>query len=242
MNQTSGWLRAASLLAVILSSSVFADEPPLSQQEMSEAEVGALELDKIEVTGSLTVQQEAALRIVRQALDQPRSLKRKDFDKWRCWFDQPLGTRLNYLHCARNGDLWALQPRGEGGSISASDLNPVRYGDYGQVLVSTRPMTEAKVRRMTESLVGTGENDLRFIQMVLGGEKPPRDVPSDAELERFASAWSRLEALSEQGASEDRQISAIEQAGLTLDRYNRIATLVEDHTSIRDEVASILDK
>jgi hypothetical protein len=226
------------LLSLTLSCAASADEPPLTPEQVDGAQVEPLELDTLEVVGGLTVQQEAALRIVRQALDEPRSFLRKNFDKWRCWFERPLGTRLQFLHCARNGDLWALQPRGAGGSISANDLTPTIYGDYGRVLVSSRPMTEAKMRRMLGNAVGSEENDDVFIEMVLAGQTPPKDVPSLEELERFSEAWSSVDSMSRRGVGEDRQIAAIESSGLSLNRYNRIAELVEDFPYIHDQVAA----
>ncbi len=225
------------IFSTAFSLTVLADEPLLTPEEISKAEVAPLELDDIEVMGTLSAQQEAALRIVRQALDEPFSLKRENWDKWRCWFDKPIGTRLTYLHCARNGDLNVLKPRPELGG----ELSGLRIGDYGTILVSTRPMNEPKVRKMLENLVGTGDNDQVFINMVLKGDKPPRDVPTDDELDRFARAWQRVGALAEEGVSEDRQIAAIQQSGLTLERYNRLATLVEDHAYIKAKIVERLN-
>ncbi len=230
------------LIGVTASCIAVADEPPLTPEQVERAQVEPMELDTLEVVGGLTVQQEAALRIVRQALDEPRSFLRKDFDKWRCWFERPLGTRLKYLHCARNGDLWALQPRGAGGSISANDLTPTMYGDYGRVLVSSRPMTEAKMRRMLGNAIGSDENDNVFIEMVLAGQTPPKDVPSLEELDRFSEAWASVDSLGRKGGGEDQQVTAIESSGLSLDRYNRIAELVEDFPYIHDQVAARVAK
>ena len=213
------------------------EDAPLSPEELAKAKTGTLQLDTLEVTSSLSVQQEAALRIVRQAMNEPTSRRRADFDKWRCWLEAPVGTRLNYLHCARNGDLWALRPRGNAGVITGQDLNPVRYGSYGEVLVSEKPINRAKLERMLGNLSGDGGNDHVFIDMVLKGDKPPRDVPSDLELDQFSSAWSEVEALNARGRDERTQINAIEEAGLSLDRYNRIAELVEQHQYIHDQVA-----
>jgi hypothetical protein len=232
------------LMVGLLASPGFAqeEESPLTEEEMAQARKGTLELDTIEVNATITVQQEAALRIVRQAMSEPRSLKRKDFDRWRCWLDRPVGTHLNYLHCARNGDLWALKPKGNGAFLNGQDLIPIKYGDYGEVLVSDRPVNRAKLEKILAGLSGDGANDFMFVNMVLNGEKPPRDVPSDGELDQFARAWARVKALEQEGRDEGAQVQAIERTGLSLDRYNRIAELVEDHAYIHDQVAARLQK
>ncbi len=48
--------------------------------------------------------------------------------------------------------------------------------------------------------------------------------------------------LQRRGASEGRQIGAIEETGLTLARYNRIAELTEVYQSIENEVAERLGR
>jgi len=226
------------LTGLLASSTALAQDPPVSQEEIEGAETDTIELDKIEVVSGISVQEETALRIIRHALDQPRSRKRKDFDKWVCWLNKPVGTHLNHLHCARNGDLWALKPGREGGRISGADLNPAPIGDYGRLMVSSRPVNRSKLNRILGQLNGPEGFDEEFVSLVLKGTHPPRDVPSDEEMDQFAQAWQAVGELELQDATEIQQIEAIRSEGLSLERYNRIATLVEEHPSINKAVAT----
>ena len=206
---------------------------PLSAEERAAADVQPLELDPVEVTGEqMTFEQEVMLRLVRQALDRPRSVARNSFEDWVCWFDRPTGTRFYYLSCARQGDLYALQPR-QGQPLTATRGE----GSYGTILTTTRPVNRARLRRILREMPGSDDFDREFVMLARQGERPPRDIPDDRELDRFARAFQAVSALVGQGASDDQLAAAIAAAGLDVDRYNRIGELTERYQSIENEVA-----
>ena len=64
----------------------------------------------------------------------------------------------------------------------------------------------------------------------------------EEELDLFARAWQDVQALEQRGAAEQEQIAAITGAGLSLKRYNRIATLVDEYQSLENQVAARLGR
>lgn len=209
---------------------------PLTDEARSRAEEKPLELDPIDVTAEgFSLQQEATLRLLRGALNRPKSQDQKDKDVWVCWVDEATGSHLNYLNCARNGDLWALErPFGLSGPTMPS-------GGYGTILRSSSPVNRYKLQQALAALEGDEEFDREFVSMVLAGKEPPRDIPDEEEKAAFARAYKAVERLNRRGASEQRQIMAIEKEGLTLARYNHIASLVETYDSIENDIAALLD-
>lgn len=214
------------------------DDPPLPDAVLDEAETDVLDvgeeplaLEEIVVTGErFSLEQETALRIVRQALNEHRSYKREDRNKWRCWYRRPAGSHFTYMECARNGDLnfLALEP-------SYPRLGQKGDPVYGRIYRSQRPVNKKKFEALLESLPGSADLDREFVALSLAGQQPPRDIPSDAELDDFADAYR---AINEQpDTSEAALIQLIEAEGLTLERYNRIVDLVETYQSIENEVA-----
>ncbi len=220
---------------------IFSNDAP-SAEELEGAEEIPLELDPVEVTGSdLNFNQEVALRIVRQAYNSPRSDRHEDRDKWVCWLEKPTGTSFNYLGCARNGDIWALRPSAMPGS-PASNFRPTRTAGYGTIMRSTRPVNQWKLEQALASLPGSGDFDEEFTTMVMLGERPPRDIPNNEEVDQFAKAWIATEELQKAGRPEEDQILAIKAEGLTLKRYNRIAELTEIFQSVENEVDSRINQ
>lgn len=230
-----------SLLLLALTASVHAIEPP-SEDEIEGAtqetlDVGEepLELEEIIVTGErFTLEQETALRMVRQALTERKSYKREDKDKWVCWYRKPGGTHFTYLECARNGDLQALRPDPMFGSLTTGGAG---YAGYGTIYRSQRPVNKKKFESMLDTLPGSGDLDREFVAMTLAGSQPPRDIPSETELDDFAKAYGAVTQLDTAGAGEQELAAAIEDAGLTISRYNRIVDLVETYQSLENEVA-----
>ncbi len=214
--------------------------PPLNAPDGAPASAEALELVPLEITGEpLTFEQEVVLRFVRRALDTPRSMKREHWDQWVCWFDRPVGTRHHFLSCARNGDLWAQRPR-EGRALIGSRaevLPPTGEGGYGTILTATRPVIKAKFKELLAQLPGSADFDREFAAFVETGQRPPRDIPSDDELDRFTQAWREINRLSAEGADDAALESAIVDAGLDVDRFNRIAELTQVYQSVENEVA-----
>lgn len=211
--------------------SPFTAEAPTAE-ELEGAEETPLELDPVEVVGeSLDFRQEVALRVVRQAYGSPRSERHEDRDKWVCWLEKPTGSSFNYLGCARNGDIWALRPDPQN-RFGA----PSRTAGYGKIMRSTKPVNRAKLERALAALPGSNDFDEEFLTMVMLGEQPPRDIPDDQELDQFAKSWFEVGKLLKRGKSEAMQIAAIENQGLTLKRYNRIAELTEIYQSVENQV------
>ena len=226
--------RLLVMVMLLVPCATLADEP-ISQEARANAEEQPLELDPIDVTGEgWSLQQETTLRMLRSALGKPKSQRQEDRDVWVCWIDEATGSNFNYLNCARNGDLWALErPFGLAGPT-------MPIGGYGTILRSERPVNKSKLNRVLANLNGSAEFDQEFLNMRLQGQEPPRDIPDTEEMDQFAEAYRSVSRLARRGASEDRQIRAIRAAGLSLDRYNRIATLTETYQSIENDIATRL--
>lgn len=210
---------------------VFANEAP-SAEELEGAEEVPLELDPISVSGQgLSFQQEVALRVVRQAYKASRSDRREDIDKWVCWLEKPTGSSFNYLGCARNGDIWALRP-----DFGGNFAKPFGMAGYGKIMRTIRPVNRWKLEQALGALSGSTDFDREFLARVMAGEQPPRDIPNDQELDQFAKAWLQVGNLNKARKSEALQVAAIDAEGLTLQRYNRIAELVETYQSVENQV------
>jgi hypothetical protein len=212
--------------------SPFSAEAP-SAEELAGAEEIPFELDPVSVEGArIEFHNEVALRIIRQAYGSKRSNRREDRDNWVCWLESNTGSHFKRLNCARNGDLEAMAPDG---------LNPLggggKRGGYGQLMRTDRPVNRYKFEQSLANLPGSAEFDREFVNMVMMGDRPPRDIPDDAEVEQFASAWLEVGKLNKRRKSESVQIAAIEDQGLTLKRYNRIADLIETYQSVENQVA-----
>lgn len=208
---------------------------PLSAEQMEAADKEALELDPLEVTGEgWSFEQEVTLRLIRQAYGKPKSLRREDIDDWVCWTQKATGSHFRYLGCARNGDIWALQPDNGIGQM------PTGIAGYGRIQVSTHPVNVYKLEKALASLPGDAALDEEFTLRVLNGETPSRDIPSDEELDRFIEAYRAVGRLARRGATEEQQIAAIEGNGLTLKRYNRIVDLLEEFATLKNRVGERL--
>jgi hypothetical protein len=205
-------------------------------EEALENQEEPLELDKFTVTGEqFTYEQETALRMVRQALKRNKSLKREDWDILVCWYRKPAGTHRTHLECARNGDLIALKPDRMMGNTFLGGRG-VGAG-YGTIMRSNRPVNKKTFEAMLNDLPGSDDFDQEFVAKSLAGQRLPRDVPSDTELDAFAEAYKIMGELEKAGADEDAMIQAIESQDLTIGRYNRLVDLVETYQSIENEVA-----
>ncbi|NNE06704.1 MAG: hypothetical protein HKN15_13365 [Xanthomonadales bacterium] len=246
-------LRVLPLSALALFTSLALAEEWPTDEELANAEQQTLEvegeadaeeaadeedpylLDTLIVTSEqFTFEQEVALRLVRRALDTPRSHKRKDKDAWVCRFRAPVGRHRKHIECARNGDLMA---------VSFNPVYPTYYKDrapedqFGKIWMSQRAVLEKPFREMLERMPGSADFDREFVALALAGQHPPRDIPTEEELDDFAATYAAVTRLHDQGASEDAQMKAISDGGFTLARYNRIVDLVEIYQSIENEVA-----
>lgn len=217
---------------------LYQDGAPVSAEALEAAEEEPMDLGSMEVSGvGLSFRQELTLRMLRSALGKSKSRKREHKDDWVCWIDKRTGSRFRYLSCARNGDLWALErPFGIGGPT-------IPDPGYGTILTTTRPVIEGKLKLIMARLGGPEDFDDEFLALSKLGQKDdlPRNIPIDEELEGFAAAYKAVSTLQEHGVSEQSQIRAIEFNGLTLERYNYIASLTETYQSIENAVAARLE-
>lgn len=241
MNDTTrlGWFSLLGALLLGVAGPLWAQEAatPGTEESAGAPEAETLVLEELEVIGEgFSFEQEFTLRLLRDALYKPKSLSQKDRDEWVCWIDEATGSHFNYLNCARNGDIWA------NGRPDGLNAPTVPIGGYGKILRSERPVNRYKLEQAMATLEGPEGFDQEFLSMVVAGDRPPRDIPTDEELDQFAQAYTIIGRLQSRGASEARQIRAIEAQGLTLKRYNHIAGLTEVYQTIENSVAERLDR
>ena len=229
--------RRLLLLLLFCSFTAFAIEPPpeaagAMDGEASVSDEDVLELDKMSVTGErISLQKETRLRIVRQALNEPRSTKPEDKDKMLCWLETPVGTHFQHVTCARNGDLDALRMGGKDGGIGG-DAGYGRHKFWRSLQADNR----ATLRSIMADLPDNDYFDKDFAIIASSGGKPPRDVPEEEELQKFAKAYIQVETLTGQGKPEPEVVAAIEAEGITLKRYNRVVELSGEYQSIKSKV------
>lgn len=230
-----------SLLVILWSVPGFADQL-LTEEEIASAQSEVIDLGTLEVVGQdFSFEQEVQLRLIRQALKNHKSDKREDIDEWVCWYERSVASRRKHLICGRNGDLWALRPTtlGPPGSGALTQLVNSPSGSsrrgYGTLWQSNLGIYKARFERNLDLLPGSDDFDREFLAMASLGQRPPRDIPSDEEFDRFTAAYQELGQM--QGSSEAAQLAAIEAQGLTLARYNRIIDLISTYQSLMNEVA-----
>jgi hypothetical protein len=227
--------KALSVLLLLMSFTAFAIEKPPEtegEEEIAVNEGDVLELDRMAVQGEmLTLQKETRLRIVRQAMDEPRSSKKEDRDKMLCWLETPVGTHFRHVTCARNGDLDALRNGGKDGQVGGS----AGYGRH-KFWRSIQADNEATIRNIMADLPENGYFDYEFSIIASKGGEPPRDVPEEEELHHFVRAWLQVQDLTTQEKPESEVVAAIEAEKLTLKRYNRIAVLADSYQSIKAKI------
>lgn len=224
------------ILVLLLGAVSWACGVSAQEQEPGKDAGAPLNLGELEVTGEgWTLEQETSLRLIRSAYGNSRSMRQEDRDEWVCWLEKATGSWFNYLHCARNGDLW-VQRRDNG-----LDTPTIPSAGYGRILITEQPVNRDKLERALDSLAGSAEFDQEFLLKVANGETPLGDPPNDEEVARFARAYEEVNRLVSSGATEEAQIRAIEAEGLSLDRYNHIADLSRTYDSVRREIAARLD-
>ena len=234
-------MKSALPFLLLLSFAVFAIEKPPEAEDgegdqATYANEDVLELDKMSVQGErLTLKKETRLRIVRQAMNEPRSNKKEDRDKMLCWLETPVGTHFSHVTCARNGDLEALRNGGKDGQIGGA-------AGYGRNYYwrSLQAENESSLRNVMDGMPNNGYFDQEFAVIASNGGTPPRDVPEEEELHRFVNAYLQVQNLTAEGKPEEEVVSAIEAEGLTLKRYNRVVELVGSYQSIKDKVTEFV--
>jgi hypothetical protein len=232
-------IRTFALLLLFVSLAVFAiEKPPEAETEgaITASDEDVLELDRMTVTGErISIKRETRLRIVRHALNEPRSHKKEDRDKLLCWLETPVGTHFQHVTCARNGDLDALRFGGKAGQVGGA----AGYGRH-KFWRSIQADNEATLRSIMADLPENDYFDQEFAAIASSGGQPPRDVPEEEELERFAKAWIQVENLTSQDKPEAEVVAAIEAEGFTLKRYNRVVELTGTYQSIRAKVTELV--
>jgi hypothetical protein len=236
-------LKTLSLLSLLLFSlSGFAIEKPPEADALNEDdssyvdESDVIELDRMTVTGEkMPLKKETRLRIVRHAMNEPRSSKPEDKDKMLCWLETPVGTRLQKVTCARNGDMDALRTGGKDGQIGGD-------AGYGRKYFwrSLHSDTEAGIRAIMASMPQDSYFDQEFARIASNGGQPPRDVPDEEELHKFAKAYIQVEGLTGQGRPEGEVVAAIKDSGFSLKRYNRMVELTGTYPIIREKVTEFV--
>jgi len=229
------------LLLLLSSFTAFAIEKPPEVEgdpdgDSSFVDDDVLELDRMSVTGErISLQKETRLRIVRQGFNESRSSKPEDKDKMLCWLEAPVGTHFKHVTCARNGDLDALRTGGKDGQIGGD-------AGYGRKYFwrSIQADNNATIKSILADLPQDSYFDKDFATIASSGGKPPRDVPEEEELQKFAKAYIQVENLTGQGKPEAEVVAAIEAEGFTLKRYNRVVELTGEYQSIREKVTEFV--
>lgn len=231
--------RVSAILLLLLSFSSFAIEKPEEAEGVDQATVNEdemLELDRMSVQGErLTLKKESRLRIVRQGLNEKRSFKKEDRDKMLCWLETPVGTHFKHITCARNGDLEALRNGGKDGQIGGA----AGYGRH-KFWRSIQADNAATIRSIMADLPKNEYFDEEFAIVATNGGEPPRDVPEEPELQRFAKAWINVQQMMRESKPEADVIAAIKAEELTLARYNRIVVLADSYASIKAKLTEFV--
>lgn len=217
--------------------------------ESSGNAVGVLELPDMEVRDE---RQEFMLRLIKSGLDANRSSKFEDRDQPYCWFDKPTGSHLTYLYCSLNKYLDQASRSAQAVVGYGSEDNPTFNS---KIFRSARPVNRVELRERLARL-GSGEvNDEILDQALQGAPLPEAELPDDAELERFSAALVQVRDIRADVAGEledsppgereavvargdEAMARAIEEAGLSVNRYNEISGLVERFDSLRKQVRS----
>jgi hypothetical protein len=168
-------------------------------------------------------------------MNEPRSSKKEDKDKLLCWLETPVGTHFRHVTCGRNGDLDALRTGGKDGQIGGD----AGYGRH-KIWRSLKSDNETGIRNIIAGMPETNYFDQDFIRIASSGGQPPRDVPEVDELRDFSKAWIEVGELMEAGEPEEEVVFAIESAGLTLKRYNRLVELTQTYPSVREKVTELV--
>ena len=213
-----------------------ADADAVPDGEIVSAEDDVYELDAMEVVGERrSLRQETRLRIIRQAMNEPRSKLKKDRDKLLCWLETPVGTHFQHVTCARNGDLEAVRTHGRAGQVGGM----AGYGRH-KFYRSIRADNPATMRKTLAAVPDSSYFDQDFVTIASAGGQPPRDVPEEKELDQFVNAWIASGELMKSGEPEEQVVATIEAEGLTLKRYNRLVELTKSYPSINARVTELV--
>ncbi|MEM1411416.1 MAG: hypothetical protein AAGH19_03580 [Pseudomonadota bacterium] len=203
------------------------DEPLTGVQEI---DLGILEVSQ----DRWTYEQEIVMRMIRKVYDKPRNNDPAYRDDWLCWIEKRALTSFGYLYCARNGDIEARSP--------SSALAGTPMGGYGTFLVSSDTVNRAKFERQLASFRGGEAFNDEFLELVMAGERPPRRVPRDRELETFAEIQTALQDLGEKDLSSLQKNELIKSYGMEPSRYYQVREHLNTYLSIRERLTELTDK
>lgn len=252
MNPTRILFAAAATLCIV--SGVHAQNDSVQADPL--AALDTIELDKITVLGD---KQELALRIVKIGLENERSNDQEDANKVVCWLDAPTGTYLSHLYCGTNAalDSLARASRASAGTFiggaansAAASMGANAKANY---YVSQSPVSPGFLHEVMGKL-GPADLNREIVAHVLDGGELPNNVPTAAELDRFAQAYRAVKTVRAEydsrlantpsderkalvAETDDKMAAAISEAGLTVDRYNHISALTEEYSSLQQRLA-----
>lgn len=266
------WQRSICVIACLLAPLVLAgaaraqiDEPDRNEARPGKelAALDLVELGRMSVEGQrLDPMDELSLRLVSWALDVDRSARDEDEWKPRCWFGKPVGSHIEYLYCATNGQLNEITTEsrgvfgefaGMGGGVGVGKGNaPIPDLTNARVVRSRFPVNRGELDRILENF-GSKEMNKEAVVKVLQGEREPENLPLEHELDSFSKALSRVREIRADLAerlkkadeeererlvaeADARMAEAIESEDLTVKRYNRISEQVGAYVSLKAAV------
>lgn len=226
-----------------------------------QAALDLVELGRMSVQGQrLEPMDELSLRLVSWALDVSRSERQEDAWKPRCWFDKPVGSHIQYLYCATNGELNEITGQSKGlfaqfagmGGGTGKGNAPIPEVTNAKVVRSRFPINRGELDTILENF-GSAEMNKEAVVKVLEGDRAPENLPLQHELDSFAKALAEIREIRAnlvervEGADEtererlvaeadERMAAAIESEGLTVRRYNRISDQVGEYVTLKAAV------
>lgn len=217
----------------------------------------AVDLGVMSVEGR---KQELALRMVKLAFERSPSNRAEDLDKVVCWVDKKKGSHMNHLFCGTNRARFRM---GRAGQASFNELirtfRPKAGGPKepmvappstnNMIFMSDQPVTEGQMEAMSKRL-GPSSLNYEILKRAAKGHPMPDDLPNQTELDAFLEAFTSVREIRRdfdprindappadrrrlQEDADQRMIAAIKDAGLTVERYNRISDLTGRYESLR---------
>lgn len=270
------WRRSISIITSLVITLALASATQAQIDDPSEAELrpgtdqaalDLVELGRMSVKGHrLEPMDELSLRLVSWALEVNRSERQEDAWKPRCWFDKPVGSHIQYLYCATNGELNEITAQSKGifaefaglGGGTGKGNEPIPQMTNVKVVRSRFPVNRGELNRILENF-GSPDMNREAVVKVLEGERTPENLPLQHELDSFSKALSEIRTIRaafaeriEQADEAERQrlvagmdermAAAIEAEGLTVRRYNQISDQVGEYVTLKAAVRERLAK
>lgn len=208
----------------------------------------------------LEVQGEFALRVIALGLENYELVSSSETrdqvaaDEPVCFFDKPTGRHFTHLICREARDIGiGVDKPTTGGSSADFSMGGFGNGVSPMMTVSRHifmyPAREREVRNYVEQLPGLPEMNQRLVTEGMVTRMVPVGLPTRAELDLFVAAYlgtrqigNQYDLLIERASDADRtrlrlesdrvMAEAIEEVGLSVDRYNQIV----EHVSYEPEL------